>query len=70
MNVFLFWVVQLIDQNQLSDENWEHYVKLWRHGELSILKHISHNDNFVEQNEQCKVESGLLGLLLRNIEQE
>ena len=50
-NVFIWRIVQLVDQNQLKSEDWKHDIKLWWVFENSILENISKDDDLVEQNQ-------------------
>ena len=70
MNRVVSWVIKLINQNQLEQENDEHDIELNRVFKNTILEDISENDNFVQKNELSQVHGGLPCLLLGNGEQE
>ena len=50
MDVLVCWVIQLIDQNELKDENQEHKIELYCWLELSILQDVSEDDDFIKQD--------------------
>ena len=70
MDVLISWIIELIDQDQLINENEEHEIELHCGFELTILENISKDDDLVQKNQLSQVDCSLSGLLLRNSEQE
>jgi hypothetical protein len=51
MNCSELWIVQFVAKHQLKDEDWEHENELRRVSELSVENLVSHDDNFVQNDE-------------------
>jgi hypothetical protein len=63
MDVFNGWIIHLVNQDQLKQEDSKHDIKLRRIFKITILENITKNNNLVEQDQKRQIKDRLLLLL-------
>lgn len=63
MDVFNRWIIHLVDQDQLKQEDSKHDIKLRRILKITILENITKDNNLIKQDQERQIKDRLLLLL-------